>query len=182
MEQNNSYSTYNDVKMDIDTDEIDYSAMEARNEIQGQTHTRQENDGHLSENERIYNKDPSSSSQSHKKKSNRRSRNEIAVETKKDIMKTSELQALLPRRKRTKSDPKGKKPMYDYASDNDIEEDRYCKIGGSSKKAKYKSGRKDKANKSDDDLDEKLKREREDRIRHFQDIDQYVLPVEVVID
>ncbi|CAG8711934.1 13448_t:CDS:2, partial [Racocetra fulgida] len=36
--------TYNDVKMDIDTDEIDYSAMEARNEIQGQTHTRQEND------------------------------------------------------------------------------------------------------------------------------------------
>ncbi|CAG8619872.1 7503_t:CDS:2, partial [Racocetra fulgida] len=62
-------------------------------------------------------------------------------------------------------------------------EDRYCKIGGPSKKAKYKSGRKDKVNKcDDDDLDEKLKREREDRIRHFQDIDQYVLPVEVVID
>ncbi|CAG8473086.1 2512_t:CDS:2 [Cetraspora pellucida] len=181
MEQNDSdTTTYNEK---IDTDRIDYSAIEARNEIQGQTHSRQENDGHLSENKKLYNKVPSSSSQSHKKKSNR-PRNEITVETKKDIMKTSELQALLPRRRRVKSDPKGKKPMYNYSSENDdIEEGRY-KNGGSSKKTKYKPGQKEKAKKKDvdDELDEKLKREREDRIRHFHDIDQYELPVEVVID
>ncbi|CAG8663356.1 7168_t:CDS:1, partial [Dentiscutata heterogama] len=155
MEQNNSRNMYDDAQTEIDTDGIDYLAIET-NEIQGQTSTHQETDAHLSENEKRYSKN--SSSQSHKKKSNRRSRNQITVETKKDIMKTSELQALLPRRRRVKYDPKGKRAKYSDTSENDdIDEDKHCKIVGSSKKrTKYKPDQKEKANKRGDDenLDE----------------------------
>ncbi|RIB04614.1 hypothetical protein C2G38_2048302 [Gigaspora rosea] len=180
MEQNNSRNMYDDAQTETDTDGIDYLAVET-NEIQGQTSTHQDNAAHLSENEKRYSKN-SSSSQSHKKKSSRRSRNQITVETKKDIMKTSELQALLPRRRRVKHDPKGKKVKYSDTSEN--EEDKYCKIVGSSKKTKYKPDKKEKTNEryDDENLNEKLKLEREDRIRHFHEIDQFELPVEVVTD
>ncbi|RHZ90260.1 hypothetical protein Glove_1g34 [Diversispora epigaea] len=102
------------------------------------------------------------------------------------VVNTNDLLNLLPRRGRVKNGYKRKKNRdkeSESEEDNIIRNDEDTKTI-KSKKTKSKKGIKKKMsqNEGDEVLDEVAQREHEARIRYFEEVDKYILPVEEVED
>ncbi|CAG8568122.1 2770_t:CDS:2 [Diversispora eburnea] len=187
-QDNSQYNSQDDYELQI-IQEIDDLFLFSTNEDQDLNKSLENLD--QLENEIVNNNPPSQlntidSPQVHEKNSSQPKQPKRTRKKNLRVANTNDLLNLLPRRRRVKNGHK-RKNNHDKESEN--EEDNIIKNDEDtktikSKKIKNRKGMKKimSQNEGDEVLDEVAQREHEARIRYFEEVDKYILPVEVIED